>query len=76
MNTRPIGGPLDLAALVAPPGICANCYRTFRATTRRPRFVWCWHSRTAARERRGGGWITLENVTPTELRALQEGHGT
>lgn len=73
MSNRLIGGPLDLVALAAPLGVCRNCYLTYRATVPRPAFCWCHHSRTAARERKDGTWTILENVTPSELKALQAG---
>jgi hypothetical protein len=71
-NQGTIGGTLDLAALATPAGICANCFRVHRATTPRPPFCWCWHSRTLARQRRDT-WKVLTNVTDHELRALLNG---
>ena len=70
-NNRTIGGTLDLVALAAPPGVCPNCYRAYRASVPRPAFVHCWHSHTVARQRRDGSWKVLTNVTPDELRTLQ-----
>jgi hypothetical protein len=74
MSNRTIGGTLHPGLLDIPPaGICQPCYATYRATKPRPVILWCWHSRTLARQRRDGSWKVLEGVTPHELRELQAG---
>lgn len=66
-----IPGPVDLARLTCPPGICQPCHATWRATRPRPMLCYCWHNAVVARQRRDGSWRTLDHVTAEELKTLQ-----
>jgi hypothetical protein len=73
---RNIPGTLDLDAMAAlyggapPNGICANCFRTWRAAKPQPKFVYCHHNRAAAKPMLGG-WVTVEDVDRHEILAAQ-----
>lgn len=70
MSNRPIPGLIDYAALAAAPGICVNCFRAYMAAKPRPPFAWCWHLRTAAKQRRDRTWKVVTDLTSEQLAEL------